>query len=117
MRQAQRLRTRQDFASVYRRGRSYRSGLLTVRVLRTSLSVSRFGFAVGRSVGNAVVRNRIKRRLREVVRSLPVASGWDLVLNARKGAEQAQYLQLRSTAAELLGRSGVLEKETEPLHR
>ena len=113
MRREQRLTKRQDFAAVYRRGRPYRSGLVILRALRTSQPLSRFGFTVGRPLGKAVVRNRVKRRLREAVRSLPVVPGWDLVLNARRGAEEADYRRLRSVVAELMGRAGVLEKAKE----
>jgi ribonuclease P protein component len=109
MRRPQRLSHRRDFAAVYRRGRSYRSGLLALRVLRSREAVTRSGFAVGVAVGNAVVRNRVKRRLREAVRSLAVAEGWDLVLSARPGAAEAEYQRLREEAAELLARAGVLE--------
>ena len=113
MRRAERLRTRYDFAAVYRRGRPYRSDLLTLRVLRTTRPLSRYGFAVGRAVGNAVVRNRVKRRLREAVGSLPVTPGWDFVLNVRPGAEQADYQRLRSSVAELMDRAGVVDRDKE----
>ncbi|OGO52792.1 MAG: ribonuclease P protein component [Chloroflexi bacterium RBG_16_68_14] len=109
MRRAQRLRHRQEFAAVYRRGRPYRSDLLALRALRTGHEPSRFGFAVRQALGNAVVRNRVKRRLREAVRSLPVAAGWDLVLNARAGAVEAEYHQLRAEVSKLMARAGVLE--------
>ena len=111
MRRALRLRTRQEFDAVYRRGRPYRSELLVLRALRTERPVSRFGFVVGKVLGKAVIRNRLKRRLRESVRSLPVAHGWDLVLNARRGAQDADYHQLRSNVAELMSRAGVLNEE------
>ena len=108
MRRAQRLSKGQDFAAVYRHGRPYRGELLVLRALRTGGPLSRFGFSVGGALGKAVVRNRVKRRLREAVRSLPVVPGWDLVLSARRGAEAADYHRLRSVVAELMGRAGVL---------
>ena len=111
MRRAQRLRKREDFAAVYRHGRPYRGDLLILRTLRTGQPLSRFGFTVGHALGKAVVRNRLKRRLREAARSLPVAPGWDLVVNSRRGAQEADYHQLRSVFAELLGRAGVLRDE------
>ena len=86
---------------------------MVLRALRTGRPLSRFGFTVGRALGKAVVRNRVKRRLREAVWSLPVVPGWDLVLNARRGAEEADYRRLRSVVAELMGRAGVLQKAKE----
>lgn len=113
MRRAQRLRQRREFAAVYRRGRPYRSDLLVLRALRTKHPLSRFGFTVGRATGKAVVRNRVKRRLREAVRSLPVAAGWDLVLNARRGAAEADYHRLRAVVSELMARARVLDDSKE----
>jgi len=110
MRRAQRLRHRREFAAVYRRGRPYRSELLALRVLRTGGPFSRFGFTVGRALGKAVTRNRIKRRLREAARSLPVLPGWDLVVNARQGAAEADYWSLRETLSGLMARAGLLEQ-------
>ncbi len=109
MRRAQRLRQRREFAAVYRHGRPYRSDLLILRALHTDRPLSRFGFAVSQALGNAIVRNRLKRRLREAVRSLPVAAGWDLVLNARGEAAGADYHRLRAEVSALMARAGVLQ--------
>ena len=108
MRRAQRLRQRREFAEVYRRGRAYRGELLVLRALRTG-GPSRFGLTAAVAVGGAVVRNRLKRRLREAIRSLSVAEGWDVVLNARRGAGQADYHRLRGQVRELMKRAWLLE--------
>ena len=113
IRRAQRLKQRREFAEVYRRGRAYRGQFVVLRALRRDQPVTRFGFAVGQAVGKAVVRNRVKRRLREAVRSLPVKAGWDLVLNARPGADQTDYRSLRAGVEELMSRARVLESSGE----
>ena len=113
MRRTQGLRKRREFAAVYRHGRVYRSDVLVLRALRTGDAVSRFGLTAGRVLGTAVVRNRLKRRLREAVRSLPVADGWDLVLNARRGAGEADYRRLLALVSDLMARAGVLREAEE----
>ncbi len=80
-----------------------------LRALRTDRPLSRFGFTAGGTIGNAVVRNRLKRRLREALRSLPVGPGWDVVVNARRGAAEVDYHRLRAVVGELLARAGALE--------
>lgn len=73
--------------------------------------MSRFGFTASATLGNAVARNRLKRRLREAVRSLAVAPGWDVVINSRRGAAEASYDQLRSQLAELISRARLLQEK------
>ncbi len=60
-----------------------------------------------------MVRNRVRRRLREIVRSLAsrVAPGWDVLIVARPASVVAGYLELRDAVALLLGRLGVLTAE------
>jgi ribonuclease P protein component len=109
MRRSQRLRHRRDFATVYRRGHAVRGELLIVRALRGEGPLARFGFAVSRAVGGAVVRNRVRRRLREAARCLEAGPGWDIVVSARSGAADANYMRLKEELRALLERAGPLK--------
>jgi ribonuclease P protein component len=109
IRRAQRLKHRSEFAAVYRDGKPFRSEFVILRTLRTNGPESRFGFTTGRALGGAVVRNKVKRRLREIVRALPVAEGWAIVLNARVQAVGADFSSLRGAVEALMRRAGVLE--------
>jgi ribonuclease P protein component len=57
-----------------------------------------------------VVRNRVRRRLREIVASLAVAQGWDLMLSARPGAAGVEFKELGKAVTEVLRRAGVLDR-------
>lgn len=103
-----RLRRRKDFDSVLRKGRTVSHALLVLRSLPNGLSHNRFGFITGKRLGNAVVRNRVRRRLREVARSLPTEPGWDIVLSARAAAARAGFPELKSAVGHLFARAGVL---------
>lgn len=111
MRKQQRLRKREDFVAVYRRGRFYGHHLVALRVLANGGELTRFGFVVSKGIGKAVVRNRVRRRLREGVRTLPVASGWDMMIVARPPAAAADYHRLRDAVAGLFSQAGVLCEE------
>jgi ribonuclease P protein component len=75
---------------------------------------TRIGFSVSRRVGGAVVRNRVKRRLREVMRRklVRIASGYDLVITARPGAAVAGMEMLEQDVAALLARARLLIADT-----
>ncbi len=72
---------------------------------------NRYGFVTSKRLGNAVVRNRVRRRLREGVRALPARPGWDVVLSARVPAAQADYHQLKAAVANLFARAEILAQD------
>lgn len=108
MRREQRLTRKKDFEAVYQRGKSRSNRLLVLRTAPNDVGVNRYGFAVGKRVGGAVVRNRLKRRLREGARLTPVKQGWDIVFIARQDAVDADYHTLKRAVEELLGRAQLL---------
>jgi ribonuclease P protein component len=88
-----RLSRSRDFDEVYRRGRSVSTRFLTLYwfTREEAIGAPRLGLAVPREVGNAVVRNRIKRQLRELftARAERVPATNDYVLKVRKGLPEA----------------------------
>ena len=96
-----------DFDRALRSGRRAGSSYLALFVSDNELGRPRVGFAVSRKLGNAVVRNRIKRRLRELVRPLAqgTQAGRDVVIVARPSAIDAEYARLRQDLSALWTRS------------
>lgn len=119
MERSSRLRRNEDFQRVRREGRSFAAPWLVLMVARNELATTRYGFAVGKRIGKAVVRNRVKRRLREVLRLRrdTVAAGWDVVLIARDPLTHVTFEQLDQAVAQLLRRAHLLRAENEePRH-
>ena len=108
MMKAERLAGRREFEAVFTGGRTWANDLVALRVLPNGSESNRYGFAAGKRLGGAVVRNRVKRRLREVVRLTPIRSGWDMVFIARQTAAETDYHALRKATEELLDRAQLL---------
>ena len=112
MRKELRLTRANDFRAVRREGRSWSNGVLVLVTRRNGYESSRFGFSVGKRVGNAVVRNKVKRRLKEAVRNARVRPGWDSVLIARKAAATADFQRLSHSMTSLFRRAGLVPTST-----
>lgn len=100
------------FREVRREGYSWVHPSLVLCALPNDRPYSRFGISVSRRVGKAVVRNRIKRRLREAVRGLwkEVPPGWDMVFVARSPLQQQRFHQISAAVGEVLQRASLLSE-------
>jgi ribonuclease P protein component len=77
---------------------------MVVRFVPNDLDHDRYGISTGRRLGGAVARNRVRRRLREILRCLDheAAGGWDVLIVARPASASATFAELRATLERLL---------------
>jgi ribonuclease P protein component len=95
---------RGEFDAVYRAGKRRSSSHFTVFFRANQLPVSRFGFSIKKALGGAVVRNRIRRRIREIVRChrSEIPSGWDIVIHPKSSVARAEFVALTADLVRLI---------------
>jgi ribonuclease P protein component len=99
-----RLLRRVEYDAVYRDGRRRSSREFTVFLRPNGLEISRFGWSIKKALGGAVQRNRIRRRLREIVRlhRKEILPGWDVVIHPRSTTATAEFALLATELLKLL---------------
>lgn len=101
------LRRRSDFVRVQTQGQRFRKRHLVVLVAPSTVDHGRFGITVSRKVGNAVTRNRVRRRIREILRHHPhlLSTHHDHVVVAYPSAARMSFVVLREELTCLLERA------------
>jgi ribonuclease P protein component len=106
-----RLKNKKDFEKIFKDGKGFKEGFLFLKTRGNNLKESRFGFVVSLKVSKkAVVRNRVKRRLREIIKEklLEVNPGIDAVLIVRKGIEEEDSSTTKETINSLFKKAKIL---------
>lgn len=90
------LKKNSDFRRLYSKGKSAVNPYMAVYCRKNGRGVNRVGYTVSVKLGHAVVRNRVRRRLREIYRlnSPALSSGWDIVVVARLRCVGADYRKM-----------------------
>ena len=112
MKRAVTLKENYEFRRMYRKGASAVSGSMVLYCRKNHLGHNRLGITVSVKLGKAVVRNRAKRRLREVYRlnTPALKQGWDIVLVGRSKTVTAPWKELNATFLRLAGKLDLLEE-------
>ena len=107
-----RLRESRDFAFARQHGRHWRNKMFIMNVVPNSGSASRYGFVIGRKLGSAVRRNRLKRQLRAIIaRLMPdLADGYDVVMVARGQFTGRTFSEIAANLAQLIQDAGLLNR-------
>ena len=111
MKRAVTLKKNHEFRRLYQRGASAQSSCMVLYCKRNRLDHNRLGITVSVKLGGAVVRNRYRRRLREVYRLNKEAlkPGWDIILVARGRTGRASWQELNDTFLKLCRKLDLLE--------
>ncbi len=106
------LHKNKNFQAVYKAGKSYANRMVVLYVLPNIGNVRRVGFAAGKKLGNAVIRNRVKRLLRDSYRlnQYRLVDGIDLLLVGRQAAVKSDSMAVAKAFIHLCEKAKILAK-------
>ena len=108
------LKKDSDFRNVYKRGNSYANKYLVMYTLENNLTTSRIGISVSKKVGNAVVRNKTRRRIKEAYRlniDEHIKKGYDVVFIARVNIKDVDYEAVEKAIIHLAKKTKMINKK------
>ena len=105
-----RLRKRKEFAYIYRKGEKFNSDNLILYKISSKYTTPRIGFSVSNKVGKAVIRNKIKRRLREIMReNIVKIQKCNLIIVAKPSITELNFSEIKTEIQQLLSKGKVYE--------
>ena len=113
MKRAVSLKENHEFRRLYKKGASAVSGVMVLYCRRNRLGRNRLGITASVKLGNAVTRNRARRRLREVYRlqSDKLRQGYDIVLVARSRTPSAPWREMNDGFLRLCRKLGLMAED------
>jgi len=109
-----RLKRKKDFDNLFKKGLGYREDFLYLKVAKNNLGITRFGFIVGKKFSSkATIRNKIKRRLREIIRKKLnyIQKGVDGVFIVMPGFKANNFLEIEQKMDKLLKKARIIQKD------
>ena len=110
MRITESLKKNYEFRRLYSKGRCFGNSYLVVYSRKINSPKNRLGITVGKKIGNAVHRNRLRRRIRESYRLMEpeMQTGFEIVVVGRSRASGCDYQHIDSSLRKLLAKHGIL---------
>lgn len=107
------LKKNYEFKKVYNEGKYYVEKYVVMYMIPNSSNFNRVGFSASKKVGKSVVRNRIKRRMKEAYRKFADSAkvGFDIVFTARAGSGSVDYSKIENNIISILKKAKLKKSE------
>lgn len=112
MKSEERVKKNSHFRYIYNRGKSISNASLVMYTNRNNKPINRIGISVSKKIGNSVVRNRVKRLIKESYRNNKdrFIKGYDIIYIARIGTSKLKYIDIEKSIFNLAKRGGILKE-------
>lgn len=107
MKKENRLKKRKEFAYIFKKGEGISSKYLVLTFVKSKLKTYKVGFSCGKKVGIAVVRNKVKRRIKEAVYFYRnnIKNGYNYIFVAKQNSANASFEEIKHDVEYLLKKS------------
>ena len=103
------IRKKEDFKKIYTRGKSFANKKLVIYYMKNNTEDLKIGISISRKVGKAVVRNHLRRLIKENIRLMKdLKSGYNVIFLARIGSDDLDYYSMRNSIRHILKKTDML---------
>ena len=105
------LKENRDFNRIIQNSRGYKYKDYIIYLEKNTNNIYHFGFSVGKKIGNAVTRNKIKRQLKNVIDKNNYQNNFNCIIIVRKSILNKTYQEMEKNLLELIKKQGIIKEE------
>lgn len=104
MKKYERVKDTRYFNDIIAKGKYKKNKLFVIYIMKSEPEVKKFGIAVGKKVGNAVIRNKLKRQLRNIIdeTKLLFPKGFDYIIIVKRNCLESSYKEMKEALTSLI---------------
>ena len=96
-----------EFRYIMKDGKKYYCDILNLYIIKNSYNYNRFGISISKKIGSAVIRNKFKRQIKDIIDNLDIKfNGYDILLISRSNLKDSNYLYIKSNILNLFNMIG-----------
>lgn len=101
------VKNNREFNNIINNGNKYKSNFFTLCIMNNNFNYNRYGIAISKKIGNAVIRNKYKRQIKDIIDDIKISiSGYDLVLIAKVNIKTSNYNNIKDDIIKLFNEIG-----------
>ena len=105
------IKKSEEFQKIIKNNKSFRSKYFYIYIYRHEESIYHFGLSVGKKIGNAVRRNKLKRQLREIISENDYQKNFDCIIIVKREINGANFSEIKEDLNEILRKQNIIKEK------